>query len=86
VLASRVDGNVGMLGPDYAGYFPWGDAEALAALILRCYETRRGRDGDLLQVLAAQCRERAPLFDAQTERWAVRGLIEILALGVPGLK
>ena len=36
VLASRIDGNVGMLGADYAGYFPWGDAEALAALMLRC--------------------------------------------------
>ena len=56
VLASRIDGNVGMLGADYAGYFPWGDADALAALILRCHESRRGRDGDLLQMLAAQCR------------------------------
>ena len=85
VLASRIDGNVGMLGPDYAGYFPWGDAGALAALILRCYETRCGRDGDLLRVLAAQCRERAPLFDPESERWAVRGLVEMLALGAPSL-
>ncbi len=85
VLASRIDGNVGMLGPDYAGYFPWGDAGALAALILRCYETRCGRDGDLLRVLAAQCRERAPLFDPESERWAVRDLVEMLALGAPSL-
>ena len=69
VLASHVDGNVGMLGADYAGYFPWGDADALAALILRCHESRRRRDGDdFLQMLAAQCRQRAPLFDPQTER------------------
>ena len=36
VLASRIDGNVGMLGADYDGYFPWGDAQALANLLLRC--------------------------------------------------
>ena len=79
VLASDVDGNVGMLGADYAGYFPWGDADALAALILRCHESRSRRDGDdFLQMLAAQCRQRAPLFDPQTERSAVRRLIDEL--------
>ncbi|MEN9982749.1 MAG: hypothetical protein RI918_718 [Pseudomonadota bacterium] len=36
VLASRIDGNVGMLGADYDGYFPWGDAQVLANLLLRC--------------------------------------------------
>ena len=76
VLASHVDGNVGMLGAEYAGYFPWGDANALAALILRCHESRSRRDGeDFLQTLAAQCRQRAPLFDPPTERSAVRHLV-----------
>jgi hypothetical protein len=69
VLASAVAGNVGMLGADYAGYFPWGDAPALAELILRC------RSGDLLSTLAAQCRARAPLFDPATERAALRRLV-----------
>jgi putative glycosyltransferase (TIGR04348 family) len=79
VLASHVDGNVGMLGADYAGYFPWGDANALAALVLRCHESRSPRDGnDFLQTLTAQCRKRAPLFDPQTERSAVRRLIDEL--------
>ena len=31
VLASNIAGNVGMLGADYAGYFPLGDASALAS-------------------------------------------------------
>ncbi len=76
VLASHIDGNVGMLGADYAGYFPWGDADALAALILRCHESRSRRGGDdFLQILAAQCRQRAPLFEQQTERAAVRCLV-----------
>lgn len=35
VLASRIDGNVGLLGEDYGGYFPVGDAEALARLMER---------------------------------------------------
>ena len=34
VLASRIDGNVGMLGRDYAGYFALGDDAALAELLL----------------------------------------------------
>ena len=35
VLASRMDGNVGLLGADYPGYFPVGDTEALARLLER---------------------------------------------------
>ncbi len=35
VLASRIDGNVGLLGLDYDGYFASGDAGALAALVQR---------------------------------------------------
>ena len=42
VLASRVAGNVGMLGADYAGYFEHGDAAALAALLERCREGQAG--------------------------------------------
>ena len=36
VLASRIAGNVGMLGADYPGYFEHGDAQGLADLLLRC--------------------------------------------------
>jgi putative glycosyltransferase (TIGR04348 family) len=35
VLASRMDGNVGLLGHDYPGYFPVGDTAALARLLRR---------------------------------------------------
>lgn len=38
VLSTRVDGSVGVLGPDYPGLFPVGDAPALAALLLRAEE------------------------------------------------
>jgi putative glycosyltransferase (TIGR04348 family) len=33
ILASRMDGNVGLLGSDYRGYFPVGDTRSLAALM-----------------------------------------------------
>src|SRR6185369_16501176 len=35
ILASRMDGNVGLLGADYPGYFPVGDTRALARLLQR---------------------------------------------------
>ena len=73
VLASHIPGNIGMLGADYAGYFPWGDATALAALILRCQN-----DGPLMETLAAQCRARAPLFEPAAERSALRRLVDEL--------
>ncbi len=36
VLASRMPGNVGLLGDDYPGYFPVGDSAELKRLLLRC--------------------------------------------------
>lgn len=78
VLASRVPGNVGMLGADYQGYFPAGDAAALARLLRRCRQP-----GDaLLARLASQCAARAPLFDAARERDALLALLAELAPGV----
>lgn len=71
VLASHISGNVGMLGADYAGYFPVGDAAALAELLSRC-ET----DPAFLALLRNQCAARAPLFTPQREAAAVRALIE----------
>lgn len=41
VLASRIPGNVGLLGCSYAGYFPPGDERALALLIRRAAADRR---------------------------------------------
>ena len=70
VLASRVDGNVGMLGVDYQGYFEWGDSAALTRLLLRCRE-----DASFFSGLRAQCRLRAPLFQPEAERAALFHLL-----------
>jgi putative glycosyltransferase (TIGR04348 family) len=80
VLASRVPGNVGMLGADYAGYFPHGDAAALARLLADCRDSRAAEDpaDRLLAHLGAQCALRAPLFDAGAERQALLNLLQEL--------
>ena len=80
VLASRVPGNVGMLGADYEGYFEHGQAEQLAALLERCRAGQSGNDpaSALLQRLRAQCALRAPLFTAEAERAALLELLNEL--------
>jgi putative glycosyltransferase (TIGR04348 family) len=77
VLASRVGGNVGMLGADYAGYFAHDDAHALADLLRQCRREQTAPDG-LLARLAGQCELRAPLFDPSRERDALLHLIQEL--------
>jgi putative glycosyltransferase (TIGR04348 family) len=78
VLASRIDGNVGMLGADYPGYFPWGDAGALAALLQQCREDM-GADAGTLSRLQAKCELRAPLFEPAAERAALLALLHDLS-------
>ncbi|MDP4969445.1 MAG: glycosyltransferase, partial [Burkholderiaceae bacterium] len=63
VIASRISGNEGMLGSDYAGFFATGDASALAALLLRMR-----RDPDFYAQLSVQCALRAPLFAPAREQ------------------
>jgi putative glycosyltransferase (TIGR04348 family) len=70
VIASRIAGNMGMLGADYAGLFPVGDAQALADMLIRFR-----RDGEFASLLKAQCAARAPLFSAEKES---KGLLTIL--------
>ena len=74
VLASRVPGNVGMLGSGYAGYFAPGDAGALVALLRRC-RSELAQGGGALASLQAQCAARAPLFSPQAERAALLAVL-----------
>lgn len=73
VIASRIDGNVGLLGRNYAGYFPLGDAQALAAAMRRF-----AHEPAFASELAAQCAARAPLFTPAAEAAAVRALAQDL--------
>jgi putative glycosyltransferase (TIGR04348 family) len=71
VLASDIPGNRGMLGADYAGYFPVGDAAALARLVEQA-ATRPGFE----QLLRTQCAARMPLFAPEREAAAVLRLMD----------
>ena len=70
VLASRIPGNIGVLGDDYPGYFPARDEEALARLLRRA-ET----DATFYALLAKRCAERAPLFLPEREKEALKDLL-----------
>ena len=70
VLASRISGNIGMLGADYSGYFDVGDALGLAALVKRC-----ATDRAFLAHLQSQCNCRAELFEPAVEQRLVLNLI-----------
>jgi len=62
VLASRIDGSVGLLGEDYPGYFPVSDTAALASLLERVE-----RDDAFLAALHRHGAARAPLFAPERE-------------------
>lgn len=70
VLASRVNGNVGLLGADYAGYFPVGDTKALARLLQRLED-----DPQFVATLGQALAQRKPLFRPAREKAALRRLL-----------
>jgi glycosyltransferase involved in cell wall biosynthesis len=70
VLASRVPGNVGMLGRDYPGYFPLRDDRALARLV-----DRARTDAAFYGRLKSAVRRRRGLFSPASERAALKRLL-----------
>lgn len=62
IAATRIPGNIGMLGPYYPGYFEPRDTEALAALLQRC-----ATDGAFLQQLKTAVNERSHRFTREAE-------------------
>lgn len=77
VLATRIDGNVGVLGSDYAGFVAPDDDAALAQLLLRCRQEQRSPQGaGLLQHWQQQCAARAPLFAPERERAALLAWVQ----------
>jgi putative glycosyltransferase (TIGR04348 family) len=74
VLASRVPGNVGMLGRRYPGYFALGDERALARLMARAHREaefyRR-----LQRALAARRARFAPSAERSALSAALRGIV-----------
>lgn len=73
ILASRMDGNVGLLGADYPGYFPVGNTRALARLLQRVEN-----DPSFVRQLAKAVSRRAVFFRPARETAAWRRLLASL--------
>jgi putative glycosyltransferase (TIGR04348 family) len=67
VLASRMPGNIGMLGEDYPGYFPVGDERQLAELLVMAEN-----DPDFYAALASHARRRRGLMRPEQEASRLR--------------
>jgi len=74
VVASRIPGSVGLLGKNYPGYFPAGDTDALARLLLRLES-----DVALYRRLQSHAERLAPLFRPAEERARWKELLAELA-------
>lgn len=70
ILATRVGGAVGMLGADHPGFYPAGDAPALAALLERLED-----DLGFLSDMTARSRSLAARFDPLLEASAWERLL-----------
>jgi putative glycosyltransferase (TIGR04348 family) len=70
ILATRVGGATGMLGPDHPGLFEVGDEAGLARLL-----DRLARDEGFVRVLAQRSRAMAARFAPERERAAWRALL-----------
>src|SRR6185295_16515401 len=75
VISTRIDASIGILGDDYPGYFPVGDATGLAALLRRCEDEPAFLADLRARVLALQ-----PLVDHARERTSWRELVQELAI------
>ncbi|MBN9488588.1 MAG: TIGR04348 family glycosyltransferase [Alphaproteobacteria bacterium] len=73
ILASRIDGNVGLLGADYPGYFPIGNTRALARLLRRVEG-----DPSFVRQLTRAVSRRAALFRPERETAAWHRLLASL--------
>jgi putative glycosyltransferase (TIGR04348 family) len=73
VIASNINGNIGMLGKTYLGYFNVGDEKSLRTLLLKCEN-----DKAFFNKLIKSCKIRSKVFNSSEEerRWK-RLLIEV---------
>ncbi len=70
VIASRISGNVGILGPDYPAYYPVGDTRACAALMRRC-----AQEPAFLRALSARVKRLRPLVAPAREQRSLLAVV-----------
>jgi putative glycosyltransferase (TIGR04348 family) len=76
ILASRIPGNIGLLGDDYPGYFNVGETRGLADLLCRMEMA-----WDFHAELRKHCLKRMPLIDPARERRSWQALLRELTKG-----
>jgi putative glycosyltransferase (TIGR04348 family) len=79
VVCSKIPGSIGLLGPDYPGYFPPGDSAVLAAVL---NAAEHDRDGYYTS-LRDHCATLRPLVTPARERRAWARLLADLPLPAP---
>lgn len=78
VIASAIPGTIGLLGADYPGYFPVGDAGALAARL-----SAAEKNPAYYSALAQHCAARRHLVDPQRETDALASLLADVGMPAP---
>jgi len=73
VIVTKIPGLIATLGDEYSGYYPFGDTEALAALLLRAEV-----DARFYRLLEAECRVARRWISPIREREAWRALLATL--------
>jgi glycosyltransferase involved in cell wall biosynthesis len=73
VLATRISGNLGMLGENYPGYFEVGNSQELAGLMYRCEAER-----DFYRTLGSRGRALSARFTPEREIAAWQDLLDEL--------
>ena len=73
VVSSRISGSIGLLGKDYPGYFPVGDTQAMADILVRA-ET----DTAFYNSIKEWCERLQPLVDPARERQSWENLLREL--------
>lgn len=71
VIASDIEGSIGLLGEDYAGYYPVEDENALSELMLRAES-----NSAFYQTLEQACIARQTMFTPESERNGWHDLLE----------
>ena len=78
VLATRIDGNVGLLGADYGGLIGPDDAAGLATRLQQCRIEQQSGIPGLLAEWHTQCQRLSARLDPATERAALADWVDAL--------
>ena len=71
VIASKIDGSIGLLGKTYPGYYPYGDTKSLRELLLKTES-----DKLFLNKLTKACKAKANLFTYSREKKNMKKLLD----------